>query len=62
MNASMGNRVLSSREASSHVGLSEMTLRRYRTEGTGPRFVRLGERRIGYRIADLDAWLESRAS
>jgi predicted DNA-binding transcriptional regulator AlpA len=39
-----------------------MTLRRLRRAGTGPRHVRLTEVAIGYRRADLDAWLESRAS
>jgi len=38
---------------------SERTLRRWRKEGTGPPFVKLG-RVIRYRRAALDAWLRSK--
>jgi len=51
---------ISEREAARYLGLSEPTLRRHRREGTGPRYVRLSANRLGYRPADLDAWLESR--
>jgi predicted DNA-binding transcriptional regulator AlpA len=62
MNSDQKRCVVSEKEAAAYVGLSRVHLRRKRSEGTAPRFVRLGERRIGYRITDLDAWLESRAS
>jgi len=38
---------------------SYMTLAHWRHEGRGPAFIRIG-RRIAYRGADLNRWLESR--
>jgi len=40
--------------------LSEMTLRKWRMTGEGPRFIRLG-RSVRYRQADLEAFLAARA-
>ena len=37
------------------------TLERWRREGTGPTYVRLGGRVVRYRQADLDAWLDTQA-
>jgi len=51
---------ISEREAARYLGLSEPTLRRHRRDATGPRYVRLSAGRLGYRLKDLDAWLESR--
>jgi predicted DNA-binding transcriptional regulator AlpA len=36
------------------------TAQRWRAEGGGPPFVRLGKRRIAYRVADVEAWLAER--
>jgi len=50
-------------EAAEYIGMSVHYLRRDRCEGVtgnrtqGPPFYRIG-RRIFYRIADLDAWME----
>ena len=49
----------SPRDAAAHLGLSESTLERKRTDGTGPNFVRLSARRVGYRLADIEAWATS---
>ena len=54
-------RILRTPEAAEYVGLAESTLEKQRVSGTGPRFIRLGSRAIGYDIRDLDAWLASRA-
>lgn len=40
--------------------ISPRTAQRWRTSGEGPPFVRLGQRRILYRIADVEAWLAAR--
>jgi predicted DNA-binding transcriptional regulator AlpA len=53
-------RVVSPREAAAILSLSTVTLQRKRNDGSGPPFVRLGERRVGYRLTDLEAWLASR--
>ncbi len=42
-----------------YVGLSPVTLRKWRMTGAGPRFVRIG-RAIRYRKAELDAFLAGR--
>ncbi|MCC0805954.1 helix-turn-helix domain-containing protein [Methylobacterium sp. W2] len=40
--------------------ISVSTMRRLMKAGRGPRMIRLSERRIGIRRADLDDWLKSR--
>jgi predicted DNA-binding transcriptional regulator AlpA len=42
------------------LGLSKRTLQRYRESGTGPEFIRLGEKRIGYPLTALAEWLAAR--
>jgi hypothetical protein len=49
--------LLTSREAAALLRLSERTLERHRTAGTGPRFCALG-RAIRYRHRDLLDWIE----
>jgi predicted DNA-binding transcriptional regulator AlpA len=44
------------------MGISEASLRLWRSEGKGPRYFRAGEKLIRYRRADLDAWIEDRLS
>lgn len=34
------------------------TLAKWRLRGCGPAFVRLGQRIVGYRQVDIDAWIE----
>jgi hypothetical protein len=54
--------VLSEEEASVYVNLATSTLAKQRVYG-GPNaipFVKLGARRIGYLVSDLDAWLSAR--
>jgi predicted DNA-binding transcriptional regulator AlpA len=54
-------KILSSNEtAAERLGLSLRTLERLAKSGDGPPRIRLSARRIGYREADVAAWLESR--
>lgn len=49
------------KKAADYLGCSGPTLDRKRSDGTGPRFARLGpgvRSRILYRKSDLDAWLD----
>lgn len=46
-------------EAAAYVGLSKITLQRFRITGDGPAFIKLGGA-VRYRRSDLDEWLESR--
>jgi predicted DNA-binding transcriptional regulator AlpA len=49
------------REAARLVGLSESTLAKLRLNGNGPTYCKLG-RRVVYRPADLEEWLQSRTT
>jgi predicted DNA-binding transcriptional regulator AlpA len=52
--------ILSEREVSRWLGISEPTLFRHRRDGTGPSFIRLSERRVGYRRIAVEEWLAKR--
>jgi predicted DNA-binding transcriptional regulator AlpA len=54
--------LLSPSQTADYTGLTKPTLQRHRTDGTGPRFIKLGKRRVAYRLSDLKAWLEVRAA
>ena len=47
-------------EAAVMVGMSKQTLRVLRSRGGGPKFCKLGLRRVGYLVSDLEAWARSR--
>ena len=51
--------IFDTREAAARVRLSKNTLERFRLQGTGPTYLKLGGA-VRYREIDLDAWLESR--
>ena len=51
--------LLTQRQASEMLALSERTVERLRVSGLGPKFVRCG-RSIRYRVADLEEWIASR--
>jgi predicted DNA-binding transcriptional regulator AlpA len=55
-------RVISESEAATYASFSLQHFRRMRREGRGPRYVQLGERRVGYRLCDLKAWVDARLS
>jgi predicted DNA-binding transcriptional regulator AlpA len=54
-------KVVSAKIAARLVGLSESTLAKLRLNGNGPVYCRLG-RRVVYRQADLEQWLQSRTA
>ncbi len=47
-------------EAACLLSVSLSLLKKWRLQGGGPRFVRLGGRAIGYRRADLSDWIAAR--
>ena len=49
--------LLTEAETARRLGISVSGLRKWRREGQGPRFIRLGSRLIRYSVPDLDAWL-----
>lgn len=52
------NQLLRTKAAAKHLDLAPSTLERFRQQGRGPRFVRLGGRAIRYRFEDLEAWID----
>ena len=52
--------VLRPKEAAQYIGLSIATLARMRVDGTGPVFIQIHTRSIGYRREDLDDWVAAR--
>jgi len=56
------HRVISETIAADLVGVSLVHFRRLRRQSKGPRFVRLGERRLGYRLGDVVDWIDEHLS
>jgi len=42
------------------LGVSETTFDRLEAKGEGPQKIKLADRRIGYRVCDVQAWQEAR--
>ena len=54
-------RIHSERWAAEFLGLSRRTLQAMRQDGSGPVFVKISERRLGYTLAALQDWITSRS-
>jgi len=54
------NELLTDSELCDMLDVSSRTTMRWRRDGGGPAFVRVGERRIMYRRSDVTAWLTAR--
>jgi predicted DNA-binding transcriptional regulator AlpA len=54
------NTAISESELARRTAVSTAVLRKWRREGTGPRFLRLG-RCVRYLVSDVDMWLRSHA-
>ena len=52
--------ILTERQVSDWLGISEPTLFRHRRDGTGPTFIRLSARRVAYRRSAVEKWLSQR--
>jgi predicted DNA-binding transcriptional regulator AlpA len=61
MKQSTPQRLLNERQVADSCAISVLTLRKWRTEGRGPRFVKIGTL-VRYRPEDVDAWIESHES
>lgn len=53
-------RVLSKSETKKLVGISDRTWDRMEARGDTPRVTQISERRVGYRVIDIEAWLDAR--
>jgi predicted DNA-binding transcriptional regulator AlpA len=52
--------LLTEKQLSAWLGVSLPSLQRMRSNGTGPHFVQLSKRRIGYRTSAIETWLSAR--
>jgi predicted DNA-binding transcriptional regulator AlpA len=52
--------ILSEEDLAKWLDTSRPTLQRQRSDGSGPPFVQLSERRIGYRKSAIERWLAER--
>jgi len=52
--------ILTTEQAAAHLALGRSTLGKWRCAGTGPKFIKLGLRRVGYHKTDLDEWIAAR--
>jgi len=51
--------ILSEKEYTAWAGISAPTAQRQRSDGSGPPFIQLSERRIGYRKSSVERWFEA---
>jgi predicted DNA-binding transcriptional regulator AlpA len=56
----MSDLFLTEREFSEQFKVPARTAQRWRSTGDGPPFVRLGPRRVAYRLSDVERWAASR--
>ena len=57
--ATQGIRVVRREEVSAITGLARATIYKKVAEGTFPAPLRLGSRAVGWRLADIKAWLDA---
>jgi len=55
-----GPGLMTEKQFAKYTGLSQQMAAKNRKDGLGPKFVRLGRRRLAYRIADIEEWLRAR--
>jgi DNA-binding transcriptional MerR regulator len=52
----MPDRAMESSDAAPIVGVTARTLKAWRRDGIGPRYIKFGNR-VRYRVSDLERWL-----
>ena len=52
--------ILTEKQLAAWLSVSLPSLQRHRSDGSGPAFVQLSERRIGYRKSAVERWLAAR--
>ncbi|WP_089133052.1 helix-turn-helix transcriptional regulator [Sphingorhabdus sp. SMR4y] len=58
----MTEKALTTQEAADHLGVCSSTLVNWRKKQVGPKWYRLGLKRVIYRAADLDSYVEAQAN
>jgi predicted DNA-binding transcriptional regulator AlpA len=52
------NELLDTTETAERLRMHPTTLATWRTQGRGPRFLKMGQRKVLYRATDIDEWLD----
>ena len=52
--------ILNTHQAAALLALGRSTLEKWRCTGAGPKFIKLGLRRVGYHKSDLEEWIAAR--
>ena len=55
-----GQENFSTNQAAEWLGTHPTTMRRWRSQGRGPAFIRVSSRMVLYRKSDLESWLRAR--
>lgn len=50
--------IMDSAELAERLNISAATLRYWRHRGDGPKWFKMGPRRVMYRVSDVQAWLD----
>jgi predicted DNA-binding transcriptional regulator AlpA len=56
------DRVISEALAAEFLGISHDTLKRMHAAGKGPRRIRVSDRRVGYKLSELKAYVDRRVA
>lgn len=57
----MTEKLLSTKQLATYLGVAPSTLSSYRKDGIGPEYLKIG-RLIRYRVSDVDLWLRTKAN
>jgi predicted DNA-binding transcriptional regulator AlpA len=60
MNKLIEERLWSEKEISFHLGLRPRTMQMWRLLGRGPKYLKLSDRIIRYKLSEVLAWVEER--
>lgn len=52
--------LLSEVQAANLLGVKQRTLQQWRHRKCGPKYIKVGERMVRYRISDLNSWLSEK--
>ncbi|WP_395495595.1 helix-turn-helix transcriptional regulator [Acetobacter sp. KSO5] len=59
MNNNLSPLILSEEEAAKMLNIAARTLQQKRLDGTGPAFIQITKRRVGYAVSDLNEWMST---
>ena len=57
----MQTQILRRKDVEAMTGLSKSTIYKMISNGTFPAAIRIGDRAVGWRLSDIDRWIDQRA-